>query len=152
MWCLTLSLVAHLCCVGLQNNIKVKKRFVRYISHEIRTPLNAVSLGLRYLSDELPKYIQDQDILDTVATSQSACAVSVNTLTDLLTFDKIEDGELKLDRQEVSVKELVLAATSIFAAQVCYLHLNWIRAFTIVHISLLNKNDLVSVSLSDRTR
>ena len=109
-----------MCCVGLQNNIKVKKRFVRYISHEIRTPLNAVSLGLRYLSDELPKYIQDQDILDTVATSQSACAVSVNTLTDLLTFDKIEDGELKLDRQEISVKEMVLAATSIFAAQVCY--------------------------------
>ena len=104
--------------VRRQNNIKVKKRFVRYISHEIRTPLNAVSLGLRYLSDELPKYIQDQDLLDTVSTSLSACAVSVNILTDLLTFDKIEDGELKLDRQDVSVVELVTSATAIFKAQV----------------------------------
>ena len=88
--------------------MKVKKKFVRYISHEIRTPLNAVSLGLKYLGDQLPKYVQDSDILDSVAISQSACSVTVNILTDLLTFDKIEDGELKLDRQEVSVKDLIV--------------------------------------------
>jgi len=98
--------------------MKVKKKFIRYISHEIRTPLNAVSLGLKYLNDVLPKYILDPDILDSVVTSQSACSVSVNILTDLLTFDKIEDGELKLDRQEVSVKDLVLSSTAIFQAQV----------------------------------
>eukprot|EP01042_Synura_sphagnicola_P036839 gene36839-biopygen30050 len=74
-------------------------------------------MGLKYLGEELPKYIQDPDILDSVATSQSACSVSVNILTDLLTFDKIEDGALKLDRQEVSIRELVLSATAIFHAQ-----------------------------------
>ena len=100
--------------------MNVKKKFIRYISHEIRTPINAVSMGLKYLGEELPKYIQDRDILDSVATSQSACSVSVNILTDLLTFDKIEDGALKLDRQEVSIKELVLSATAIFHAQVTY--------------------------------
>ena len=103
---------------SLQNSTKVKKKFIRYISHEIRTHLNAVSLGLKYLCDELPKYIQDPDILDSVTTSQSACSVSVNILTDLLTFDKIEDGKLKLDCQEVSVRELVLSATALFQAQV----------------------------------
>jgi len=98
--------------------MKVKKKFIRYISHEIRTPLNAVSLGLKYLNDVLPKYILDPDILDSVVTSQSACSVSVNILTDLLTFDKIEDGELKLDRQEVWVTDMVLSSTAIFQAQV----------------------------------
>ena len=98
--------------------MKVKKKFVRYISHEIRTPLNAVSMGLKYLRDELPKYIKDPDILDSLVTSQTACSVSVNILTDLLTFDKIEDGDLKLDRHEVSVKDLVLSSTAIFQAQV----------------------------------
>ena len=98
--------------------MRVKKKFVRYISHEIRTPLNAVSMGLKYLRDELPKYIQVPDILDSVATSQSACLASINILSDLLTFDKIEDGELKLDRQEISVKDLVLSSTAIFQAQV----------------------------------
>jgi len=98
--------------------MRVKKKFVRYISHEIRTPLNAVSLGLKYLGDQLPKYVQDSDILDSVAISQSACSVTVNILTDLLTFDKIEDGELKLDRQDVSVKDLVVSSTAIFQAQV----------------------------------
>ena len=102
----------------LQGSLKVKKKFVRYISHEIRTPLNAVSLGLKYLGDQLPKYVQDSDILDSVAISQSACSVTVNILTDLLTFDKIEDGELKLDRQEVSVKDLIVFSTAIFQAQV----------------------------------
>jgi len=102
----------------LQGSLKVKKKFVRYISHEIRTPLNAVSLGLKYLGDQLPKYVQDSDILDSVAISQSACSVTVNILTDLLTFDKIEDGELKLDRQDVSVKDLVVSSTAIFQAQV----------------------------------
>eukprot|EP01042_Synura_sphagnicola_P006232 gene6232-biopygen6602 len=101
----------------VKNSMKVKKKFIRYISHEIRTPLNAVSLGLKYLHDVLPKYILDPDILDSVVTSQSACSVSVNILTDLLTFDKIEDGELKLDRQDVSVADLVLASTAIFQAQ-----------------------------------
>eukprot|EP01042_Synura_sphagnicola_P036288 gene36288-biopygen503 len=42
---------------------------------------------------------------------------SINILSDLLTFDKIEDGELKLDRQEISVKDLVLSSTAIFQAQ-----------------------------------
>ena len=102
----------------LQGSLKVKKKFVRYISHEIRTPLNAVSLGLKYLGDKLPTYVQDSDILDSVAISQSACSVTVNILTDLLTFDKIEDGELKLDRQEVSVKDLIVFSTAIFQAQV----------------------------------
>jgi len=77
-----------------------------------------VSLGLKYLYDVLPKYVQDPDILDSIVTSQSACTVSVNILTDLLTFDKIEDGDLKLDRSEVAVKDLVLSATAIFQAQV----------------------------------
>jgi len=112
--------------------MKVKKKFIRYISHEIRTPLNAVSLGLKYLFDELPKYVQDPDILDSVLTSQSACSVSVNILTDLLTFDKVEDGELKLDRSEVVVKDLVLSSTAIFQAQV--------RAIEIVPFLLLPIN------------
>ena len=79
-------------------------------------------MGLKFLCDELPKYIQDPDILDTVATSRGACSASINILTDLLTFDKIEDGQLKLDRQEVSVKELVHSSTAIFQAQVLKFH------------------------------
>ena len=98
--------------------MKVKKKFIRYISHEIRTLLNAASLGLKYLGDVLPDYTQDLDILDSVTTSQSACSVSIKILTDLLTFDKVEDGELKLDPQEVSVHDLVHSATAIFHAQV----------------------------------
>lgn len=35
------------------NLLKHKRDFVRFVSHEVRTPLNSVSLGLRYLEEEL---------------------------------------------------------------------------------------------------
>jgi len=98
--------------------MKVKKKFVRYISHEIRTPLNAVRMGLQFLLAELPSITQDPELLDSLETTETASVAAINILNDLLTFDKIEEGNLKLDRQLVSARELVEAATSIFKAQV----------------------------------
>jgi len=103
-----------------QNNIKVKKKFVRYISHEIRTPLNAVRMGLQYLSVELPKITQDDDILDSVETSELASVAAINILNDLLTFDKIEEGNLKLDCHLASAKDLIQSSIAIFRAPVSF--------------------------------
>jgi len=98
--------------------MKVQKKFVRYISHEIRTPLSAVRMGLQFLLAELPKFIQNHDIMDSLETTELASVAALNILNDLLTFDKIEEGNLKLDRQLVSARELVAASTTIFKAQV----------------------------------
>ena len=98
--------------------MKVQKKFVCYISHEIRTPLSAVRMGLQFLLSELPKFTQNHDILDSLETTELASVAAINILNDLLTFSKIEEGNLTLDCQLVSAKELICASTAIFGAQV----------------------------------
>ena len=98
--------------------MKVQKKFVRYISHELRTPLNAVRMGLQLLLSELPKFLQNHDLMDSLETTELASLSAINILNDLLTFDKIEEGNLTLDRQMISARELISSATAIFHAQV----------------------------------
>jgi len=99
--------------------MKVQKKFVRYISHELRTPLNAVRMGLQFLIAELPKFIQNHELMDSLETTELASLSAINILNDLLTFDKIEEGNLTLDRQMASARDLISSATAIFHAQVC---------------------------------
>jgi len=98
--------------------MKVQKKFVRYISHEIRTPLSAVKMGLQYLLAEITNVTQDREILDSLETTELAVIAAINILNDLLTFDKIEEGKLKLDRQVISARDLLISSTTIFLAQV----------------------------------
>jgi len=98
--------------------MKVQKKFVRYISHEIRTPLSAVKMGLQFLLAEITNVTQDREILDSLETTELAVIAAINILNDLLTFDKIEEGKLKLDRQVISARDLLISSTTIFRAQV----------------------------------
>jgi len=98
--------------------MKVQKKFIRYISHEIRTPLSAVKMGLQFLLAEITTMTQDSEILDSLETTELAAVAAINILNDLLTFDKIEEGKLKVDRQTVSARDLLISSTSIFRAQV----------------------------------
>jgi len=75
-------------------------------------------MGLQYLSTELPKITQDHDMLDSVETSELASMAAIHILNDLLTFDKIEEGNLKLDCQLVSARDLIQSSVAIFRAQV----------------------------------
>jgi len=101
----------------------VRKTYVRYTSHEVRTPLNAVKMGLQLLQAELkdalgPAYA---DLLQSLDITQAACNEAVHILDEMLAFDKIEGGNLKLDLQEVSARDLVVSAVSLFQAQVGWL-------------------------------
>jgi hypothetical protein len=94
--------------------LDTKRRFVRFISHEIRTPLNTVRLGMKLLEVEMAKFavaiassspanliskvkavltIWKQLADEIVESSESA----VEVLNDLLNYDKIEVGTLKLE-------------------------------------------------------
>jgi len=112
--------------------MKVQKKFVRYISHELRTPLNAVRMGLQFLIAELPKFIQNHELMDSLETTELASLSAINILNDLLTFDKIEEGNLTLDRQMVSARDLISSATAIFHAQVR----RWTHSLSYFHFSL----------------
>jgi len=116
--------------------LSAKRKFVRFISHEIRTPLNSVHLGLELLVEEL-KHIAQQlnathsisvsllarvkqslvDWLELAADLVGNSESAVDVLNDLLNYDKIEMGTLRLDFAAVSIWPLLEKTTSAFIMQ-----------------------------------
>jgi hypothetical protein len=104
--------------------LDTKRRFVRFISHEIRTPLNTVRLGMKLLEVEIANFAkllpftsaEDLAILisktlmawkdladEVIESSESA----VEVLNDLLNYDKIEIGTMKLDFSYFDIRGLL---------------------------------------------
>ena len=104
----------------LKQVLETKRVFVRYVSHEIRTPLNTVCMGLKLLA----KDIQDnkrslQENLKTIRDVEHSCQISLNILNDLLDYEKLEAGILKLDKAKVPAWPFLFGAISPFYLQVC---------------------------------
>ena len=88
------------------------------MSHEIRTPLNTVCMGLQVLRNELHSSRASADALSTVKSLEAASDVAVNILNDLLLFDKLDSGILKLDLTSVPVKLFLIETVDPFQLQV----------------------------------
>jgi signal transduction histidine kinase len=100
-----------------------KRRFVRFVSHEVRTPLNSICMGLRILLDEMERcateaaHNRDQGLpvdIDKLSTTLDEwkddgrevlrnAHNAAGILTDLLAFDKVESGTLKLELSVVKI-------------------------------------------------
>jgi signal transduction histidine kinase len=115
--------------------LDTKRRFVRFISHEIRTPLNTVRLGMKLLDVEMDKFEKGLDAKsdprglqaqlrttlhtwrhladEIVESSESA----VEVLNDLLNYDKIELGTLKLEFSTFDMRALAERTTSMMQVQ-----------------------------------
>ena len=82
--------------VNLQHTLIVRQMYTRYISHEIRTPLNTVYMGLGLAAKELgTKNIESA--MSTITDSQISCDIALDVLNDLLLYDKLENGIMRLD-------------------------------------------------------
>ena len=78
---------------------------MRDISHEMRTPLNCVTLGLDILLES--KDISPEKRHEYLLDVRQSVTVAVQTLNELLMYDKIESDTLKVDKTTVSVLELM---------------------------------------------
>jgi len=94
--------------------------FVRYVSHEIRTPLNIVYLGLQLLKKELQENEKciDSSSVATVTEISESCDTAITILNDLLDYDKLDEGTMKLELSEYDVNELIFSAATPFSVQV----------------------------------
>jgi hypothetical protein len=117
--------------------LDTKRRFVRFISHEIRTPLNTVRLGMKLIEVEMGKFtsslgaIPQKDLAETIRSALrswkhladeivESSESAVEVLNDLLNYDKIELGTLKLEFSYVDMRTLtekVCAAMQVQAQQ-----------------------------------
>jgi len=117
-YCILFSVSCVVSFLTLQRELQIKKKFVRYISHEIRTPLSAVTMGLQVLSEDLRSAGATDAMLATVKTLEHASDVAVDILNDLLLYDKLDSGLLKLDVQQIPFIPFVTEIMEPFQLQV----------------------------------
>ena len=105
--------------------LKVKRNFVRYISHEIRTPLNTVAMGLQYVQSTLEgegggeeSSAAQMEACAMLKEVEYSCDAAIQILNSILTYDKLESGDLVLSRKAVLASPLILSALKPFAIQV----------------------------------
>jgi signal transduction histidine kinase len=85
--------------VKLENELALKKTFVRYISHELRTPLSIALSGMALLEDRVKEGAPMAEVLSVVEDIRQPCLTSVDILNDLLDFEKLDSGLTVLDAE-----------------------------------------------------
>ncbi|MBA4742193.1 MAG: PAS domain S-box protein [Azoarcus sp.] len=82
---------------------QVKSAFLATMSHEIRTPMN----GIVGMAEILHNSQLSAHQLEQVTTIQTSANALLRIIDDLLDFSKIEAGRLELERNPVSLTDLV---------------------------------------------
>ena len=91
---------------------------MRYISHEIRTPLNIVLSGLKVLEEDIARDVAKEELAETVLDIRSSCIIAVDTLSEMLTYDKVESKSMALDVSDMAVQSFVTECLRPFYLQV----------------------------------
>lgn len=89
--------------VELEKALDVKRKFVRFISHEMRTPLNTMMMGLKFLEEDMRRSGDSQSRLDAVADIKASCSTGVDTLNELLDYDKHEEGIFSVNKKRAQL-------------------------------------------------
>ena len=96
---------------------------MRHVSHEIRTPLNAAIMGIKLLENELhsPRETKDVVMMEDLALDlKQSCTIAVEILNDLLLYEKIDAGLMKLETTEQQVWPFVVDVLRIFRIPVSF--------------------------------
>jgi signal transduction histidine kinase len=93
-----------------------RRNFTKYIFHEVRSPLNSLVMGIEILQRSTNVDAMEQEILSGM---KLAAAFMSNTLNDVLSLQKIEEGKLELETVVFDVTDVVntVFATCKAAAQ-----------------------------------
>ena len=83
---------------------RAKSEFLSNVSHDIRTPMNAIMGMTSIAMNNLDNPEQLRDSLDKIVVSSKHLLGLINNVLDM---SKIEAGKLVLNREHVSLKELV---------------------------------------------
>jgi signal transduction histidine kinase len=109
----------------LAEELEMKGNFVRSVSHEIRTPLNVVMAGLQLIETQFKNEISPE-VLALIEEIEQSCRDGVNILDDLLAYEKIEGRVLAVERQPISVTQLVKTCIHPFQMQARLTNVNMI--------------------------
>ncbi len=90
----------------LKETMEIKSQFISMVSHELRTPLECIKEGIAIILDGVVGEINDgqRNFLDIAKRNVDRLAVLIN---DVLDFQKLEAGKLRLNMQENDISEVV---------------------------------------------
>mmetsp|Transcript_19291 Transcript_19291/g.26518 ORF Transcript_19291/g.26518 Transcript_19291/m.26518 type:complete len:335 (+) Transcript_19291:297-1301(+) len=114
--------IVRLLAVSTMNSLILKQVFVRFVSHEIRSPLHVVLAGLELLRCDINATVSERNvsILELIDDMQSAGETAISILNDLLQYENMDAGTLKLEQSWKPLKNLLqgkLKWASILAAK-----------------------------------
>lgn len=143
--------------------LEMKRLFVRFISHEIRTPLNTVCMGLELLESELRGSSENHHGDDNKVTAEDVAFwhnvaidakensnVAVSILDDLLEYDKLETGMMKLELSTVSMWDLVAKTANQFNIQAVNRKIDLVLNAEKPNSSPVNSSDLEATTAVER--
>lgn len=121
---------------------KMKSEFIAAISHELRTPLTSISMAVSMLIENQNNFKEDDIELIDIIKSDSE---RLNSLVlELLDLNRIESGKMKIEINEVNIKDIIDKISNMFKIQ-----LNQKNAKLIVDISGVYKTvkaDITKIS------
>lgn len=85
---------------------RVKRAFFAAISHDIRGPINSIYAALHLVLDKDFVEIPDK-ASSRLEKAARACTRIVDTVSQYLDFDKLDEGMVELDRKEVPLSDIV---------------------------------------------
>ena len=91
---------AHHALVEERNANEARRAFLKYIFHEVRTPLNSLTMGLEILRQGNHMLSSDLELLSMM---KGASDFMADTLNDVLSLQKIEEGKLELELNPFSI-------------------------------------------------
>ena len=78
-----------------------------------------VLVGLQLMVQKLATKDNVSDLLELLNDTLEPCDIAVTLLNDLLLFDKIESGNMELEKCDIDLREVVLTCCYSFTLQVC---------------------------------
>ena len=101
---------------------QAKTDFLSRMSHDIRTPLNGI-IGLLNINE---KHFDDQKlVLENHKKMETAAKHLLSLINDVLQMSKIEEGQITLAHQEITVKKLMREVETMIGERVVEAGIRW---------------------------
>lgn len=90
----------------LKTAMDMRSEFISMVSHELRTPLTAIKQGIGLLLEKMAGDInqEQQEILEITQSNVDRLSRLIN---DVLDFNKLESGKMKLNLQFCSINRII---------------------------------------------